>query len=183
MTGAEYFKRLRFHPGERDYGVSTYGAMESAIAAAISVSIPASGIMVFLLNVLANRLQDNLIVSIPASGIMVFLQAVMFGLGKVFGLFPSRRAGLWCFYEVANAQGSSLGLSWHFRFHPGERDYGVSTNGVCQELSGGGVYQIVSIPASGIMVFLQGPTGAGSRFCPSGFPSRRAGLWCFYRHI
>ena len=49
----EVFKRDKFtcqygfHPGERDYGVSTHGEGSSDEFSAI-VSIPASGIMVFL---------------------------------------------------------------------------------------------------------------------------------------
>ena len=64
--------------------------------------------------------------------------------------FPSRRAGLWCFYY--------------------------------EDLIEEKNHLLVSIPASGIMVFLQKillPLLAGGIL----FPSRRAGLWCFYCHI
>ena len=39
-------------------------------------------------------------------------------------LFPSRRAGLWCFYL---RRGHVVGGYEEWCFHPGERDCGVST--------------------------------------------------------
>ena len=67
-------------------------------------------------------------VSIPASGIVVFLRD--FEVEEAYdqaqpGEFPSRRAGLWCFYYQPAQH-----LYWLTSppcFHPGERDCGVST--------------------------------------------------------
>ena len=117
----------------------------------------------------------------------------------VIRLFPSRRAGLWCFYSpatvlVISAQYTrrvsipASGIVVFLRkkpggnptnqegFHPGERDCGVSTMVKnCPLIIG----RMVSIPASGIVVFLP-RTAPTNHTAGKLFPSRRAGLWCFY---
>ena len=164
-------------------------------------------------------------VSIPASGIMVLLlEGDLDDLDQGF-MFPSRRAGLWCCYQAPGG----LGLHRRRCFHPGERDYGVATrrrghvschqgavsipaSGIMVLLlkvleAGGVVTRYVSIPASGIMVLLRNHGARRERaviaifgFHPGErdygvatsdrfgtfyqttckFPSRRAGLWCCY---
>jgi len=64
-------------------------------------------------------------------------------------------------------------------FHPGERDCGVSTSR--NRFTGSSLLTgMVSIPASGIVVFLRSWLQRCRNSTPSTFPSRRAGLWCFY---
>ena len=119
--------RLCFHPGERDYGVATSdytGRVSGRISA--SVSIPASGIMVLL----------------PSIGVRK--------AAKRYYEFPSRRAGLWCCYD-GGPSALREGFRVQYRFHPGERDYGVAT-WACGSTHP--TPRFVSIPASGIMVLL-----------------------------
>jgi len=169
------------------------------------VSIPASGIMVFLprghdyvnatkVNIgkfpsrraglwcfyevsMWNRLKWSLtlvVVSIPASGIMVFLQTPRRVYFEGVSVFPSRRAGLWCFYKRRQIMSR---LAAQARFHPGERDYGVSTSRGRPSVRG----WPMRFPSrrAGLWCFYE--AGRCTAQPARSFPSRRAGLWCFYQ--
>ena len=76
----------------------------------VSVSIPSSGIVLFLPDEQLAEKQLEYFVSIPSSGIVLFLLlgGDTLWTAVVFGAFPSRLAGLFCFY---------VGLQRHFQ-HP-----------------------------------------------------------------
>ena len=63
-------------------------------------------------------------------------------------------------------------------FHPDERDCSVSTQSLSQPKQNG--TEIVSIPTSGIVLFLLEDMVEYVRRGEAPFPSRRAGLFCFY---
>ena len=124
--------------------------------------------------------------------------------------FPSRRAGLFCFYRwrllrnmrhTFETQGVSIPTSGIVLFLPktrvGSMCFGVirvvvrvsiPTSGIVLFLPSGmcrwrrsALVARVSIPTSGIVLFLRGSGTATSRTRPGIlFPSRRAGLFCFY---
>ncbi len=138
------------------------------------VSIPASGIFVFLPGCSTNYRPDCKPVSIPASGIFVFLRVNLPGVFNLL-MVSIPASGIFVFLPAAiiflvMMVKVSIPASGIFVFLPGWVYPGGSV----------GLALYVSIPASGIFVFLHGEWGAILHSIRL-FQSRRAGFLFFYR--
>ena len=105
---------------------------------------------------------------------MVFLRSQKGGKAVLWNCFHPGARDYGVSTEIPLAEVESKECS---SFHPGERDYGVST---CLQILYINALGAVSIPASGIMVFLPWYDELWEGEYANLFPSRRAGLWCFY---